>query len=122
MNARPVAAVLSLLLVGGLGALTAPAFAEPSEADQVFFDDLQQHGLRPSYDRPVCDGGTCKPLRDLLVGEGHEVCLELGEAPRLVPVSVIADLQVSPKDARIIINAARHAYCPQAPDPYVRSA
>ncbi len=86
----------------------------------MFFDELQQQGLHPDYAKQVCGSIKCEPLRSLMVQEGHSVCVALSDSPRLVPVSVIANLQVSPAEAHAIINAARDAYCPQLPDPYLR--
>lgn len=114
--------MFSALLTCGVAALAPAAFAEPSAEDQVFFDDLLQRGLHPNYDKQICGSTKCEPLRSLLVDEGHAVCVALGDAPRLVPVSVIANLQVAPDEAHAIIDASRHAYCPQSPDPYLRSA
>jgi len=94
------------------------ASADPSDQDQVFFDALQQQGLHPDYDKQICGSIKCESLRTLMVQEGHAVCVALGDSPRLVPVSVIANLEVSPDEAHVIINAARQAYCPQLPDPY----
>ncbi|OBK87289.1 hypothetical protein A5649_18100 [Mycolicibacter heraklionensis] len=95
------------------------AAAQPDE-DQVFFDELQQQGLHPDYAKQICGSIKCEPLRSLMVQEGHSVCVALSDSPRLVPVSVIANLEVSPAEAHAIINAARDAYCPQLPDPYLR--
>lgn len=118
MNRERVATVLSTLLACGLLAPAPAASAEPSNDDQVFFDNLAQEGLRPEYDKQICGTLKCEPLRDLLVQEGHAVCAALSNSPRLVPISVIANLQVTPDEAHAIINASRRAYCPQAPDPY----
>ncbi|WP_239651147.1 DUF732 domain-containing protein [Mycobacterium sp. UM_Kg27] len=94
------------------------AAAQPDE-DQVFFDELEQQGLHLDYDKQICGSIKCESLRDLMVQEGHAVCVALSDSPRLVPVSVIANLEVTPDEAHAIINAARHAYCPQLPDPYL---
>ncbi|ORV47172.1 hypothetical protein AWC02_09900 [Mycolicibacter engbaekii] len=99
----------------------APAVSADPEEDQVFFDELVRQGLNSDYDRPVC-GPVCEPLRNVLVREAHEVCVGLSEAPKLVPVSVIAHLKMSPGSAHLVINAARQAYCPQSPDPYTTPA
>lgn len=117
-----VANAFSVALVGaGVLAPMPVAAAQPDE-DQVFFDELQEQGLHPEYDKQICGSVKCESLRNLLVQEGHAVCLALGESPRLVPVSVIANLEVTPDEAHAIINAARHAYCPQLPDPYSLSS
>lgn len=107
-------ALLACVVVGPVPA----AAADPSNEDQVFFDELQQQGLHPDYDKQICGSIKCESLRSLMVQEGHAVCVALSDSPRLVPVSVIANLEVSPDEAHAIINAARHAYCPQLPDPY----
>ncbi|OBG32353.1 DUF732 domain-containing protein [Mycolicibacter heraklionensis] len=119
MNRRLVATVFSAVLAGVVGPVPASS-ADPSSEDQVFFDELQQQGLHPDYAKQVCGSIKCEPLRSLMVQEGHSVCVALSDSPRLVPVSVIANLQVSPAEAHAIINAARDAYCPQLPDPYLR--
>lgn len=111
-------ATFSAVMAGGLVAPVPVASADPSDQDQAFFDELQQQGLHPDYDKQICGSIKCEPLRSLLVQEGHAVCVALSDSPRLVPVSVIANLEVSPDEAHAIINAARHAYCPQLPDPY----
>ena len=113
-----VATAFSALLA--CGGLIAPAASadDPSNEDQVYFDELQRQGLHPDYDKQICGSKKCAALRDLLVQEGHAVCSALASSPRLVPLSVIANLEVSPDEAHAIINAARRAYCPQAPDPY----
>lgn len=106
----------AMLLVG----VVAPAaVAQPDGQDQVFFDALAREGLHPDYDKQICGSIKCEPLRELLVAEGHVVCQVLGsgQAP-LVPVSVIANLDVSPEQAQAFITASRHAYCPDTPDPY----
>lgn len=114
MNRKTVAAAFAVLL-----ALPAPtAFAEPTDGDQVFFDQLQQSGLHPDASKQICGAAKCESVRTILVEEAHVVCSSLGTAPKVVPVSVIANLQVSPGDARAVIEAARSAYCPQSPDPY----
>ncbi|CAJ1500934.1 DUF732 domain-containing protein [[Mycobacterium] holstebronense] len=114
-----VASAFSVAMVGaGLLAPMPVAAAQPDE-DQVFFDDLQQQGLHPDYDKQICGSVKCEPLRSLMVQEGHAVCVALSDSPRLVPVSVIANLEVTPGEAHAIINASRHAYCPQLPDPYL---
>ena len=121
MNRRMALAALatfSAVMAGGLVAPVPVASADPSDQDQAFFDELQQQGLHPDYDKQICGSIKCEPLRSLLVQEGHAVCVALSDSPRLVPVSVIANLEVSPDEAHAIINAARHAYCPQLPDPY----
>ncbi|MGB3475691.1 MAG: DUF732 domain-containing protein [Mycobacterium sp.] len=115
-----MASAFSVAMVGaGVLAPLPVAAAQPDE-DQVFFDELQQQGLHPDYAKQVCGSIKCEPLRSLMVQEGHSVCVALSDSPRLVPVSVIANLQVSPAEAHAIINAARDAYCPQLPDPYLR--
>lgn len=110
--------VLGALLACGLGTGAPEASADPSDQDQVFFDELQQLGLHPDYDKQICGSIKCESLRTLLVQEGHAVCVALADSPRLVPASVIANLEVPPDQAHAIINASRHAYCPQLPDPY----
>ncbi|UVO12230.1 DUF732 domain-containing protein [Mycobacterium sp. SVM_VP21] len=113
-----VASAFSVAIVsGGVLAPIPVAMAQPDQ-DQVFFDELQEQGLHPDYDKQICGSIKCEPLRTLMVQEGHAVCVALSDSPRLVPVSVIANLEVSPDEAHAIINAARHAYCPQLPDPY----
>lgn len=115
-----VASAFSVAMVGaGVLAPIPVAAAQPDE-DQVFFDELQQQGLHPDYAKQICGSIKCEPLRNLMVQEGHAVCVALSDSPRLVPVSVIANLEVSPAEAHAIINAARDAYCPQLPDPYLR--
>ncbi|WP_082980868.1 DUF732 domain-containing protein [Mycolicibacter heraklionensis] len=115
-----VASAFSVAMVGaGVLAPIPVAAAQPDE-DQVFFDELQQQGLHPDYAKQICGSIKCEPLRSLMVQEGHSVCVALSDSPRLVPVSVIANLEVSPAEAHAIINAARDAYCPQLPDPYLR--
>ncbi|OBH17803.1 DUF732 domain-containing protein [Mycolicibacter terrae] len=119
MNKQLIATALSAVLAGFVVAPAPAAVADdPSNEDQAFFTDLEQEGLHPNYDKQVCGTIKCASLRDLLVQEGHAVCSALGSSPRLVPISVIANLEVSPDEARAIINAARQAYCPQLPDPY----
>ena len=122
--------VITVVSVSLAGAAAPAAVADPSvdpsaqagadqpDQDQVFFDELQQQGLHPDYDKQICGSIKCESLRTLMVQEGHAVCVALGDSPRLVPVSVIANLEVSPDEAHVIINAARQAYCPQLPDPY----
>lgn len=122
MNSKFAVTVFSALLACGVVASAPAASADPNAEDQVFFDDLQQQGLHLNYDKQICGSIRCEPLRSLLVDEGHAVCVALGDSPRLVPVSVIANLEVPPDEAHAIINAARQAYCPQSPDPYSRSA
>ena len=119
MNRRLVATVFSALLAGVVVGPVPAALADPSSEDQVFFDELQQQGLHPDYDKQICGSIKCESLRNLMVQEGHAVCVALSDSPRLVPVSVIANLEVSPDEAHAIITAARHAYCPQLPDPYL---
>ena len=122
MNRRLVAAVFSAAAVCGVVAPVPVASADPSvdptPEDQAFFDALQQQGLHPEYDKQICGSIKCEPLRSLLVQEGHAVCVALGDSPRLVPLSVIANLEVPPEEAHAIIDASRQAYCPQLPDPY----
>ncbi|WP_067974992.1 DUF732 domain-containing protein [Mycolicibacter icosiumassiliensis] len=118
MNRRIITAVFSALLACVVVGPVPAASADPSNEDQVFFDELQQQGLHPDYDKQICGSIKCESLRSLMVQEGHAVCVALSDSPRLVPVSVIANLEVSPDEAHAIINAARHAYCPQLPDPY----
>lgn len=114
MNRKTVAAAFAVVL-----ALPAPtAFAEPTGEDQVFFDQLQLSGLHPDAAKQVCGSAKCESLGTILVEEAHVVCSSLGVAPKVVPVSVIANLQVTPSEARAVIEAARDAYCPQAQDPY----
>ncbi|WP_046321436.1 DUF732 domain-containing protein [Mycobacterium sp. UM_Kg1] len=109
-------AVLSCVVAG------APAgSADPTDEDQFFFDELGRQGLHPDYDRQIC-GPVCEPLRNVLVREAHDICAGLSDAPKLVPVSVIAHLKMSPGSAHLVINAARQAYCPQSPDPYTAPA
>ncbi|WP_420108243.1 DUF732 domain-containing protein [Mycolicibacter arupensis] len=105
------------------GAAAPAASADPSvdPQDQVFFDELEREGLHPQYDKQICGDIKCESLRTLLVQEGHAVCVALADSPRLVPLSVIANLEVSPAEAHVIINAARQAYCPQLPDPYAHT-
>ncbi|MEB3023834.1 DUF732 domain-containing protein [[Mycobacterium] crassicus] len=122
MNRELLAAALSTLLSCGLVALVPVASADPSNEDQVFFDNLAQEGLHPQYDKQICGSLKCESLRDLLVQEGHAVCSALGSSPRLVPVSVIANLEVTPDEAHAVIDASRRAYCPQSPDPYSRAS
>lgn len=121
MNRELVATALSTLLACGPLALVPVASAEPTNDDQVFFDELEHEGFHPAYDKQVCAGAKCESLGDMLVHEGHEVCSGLERSPRLVPISVIGHLQVTPDEAHAIINAARLAYCAQSPDPYRRS-
>lgn len=118
MTRKLVATAFSAVLGCGLIVAGPAALAEPNNDDQVFFDDLQQEGLHPDYGKQVCGSAKCAALGDLLVQEGHAVCSALSNSPRLVPVSVIANLHVSPGEAHAIIHAARRAYCPQSPDPY----
>jgi hypothetical protein len=119
MKKQLFATALGVVLAGFALAPAPAAFGDPlSNDDQVFFNDLEQEGLHPDYDKQVCGSIKCSSLRDLLVQEGHAVCSALGSSPRLVPISVIANLEVSPDKAHAIINAARQAYCPQSPDPY----
>lgn len=118
MNSKLIAAVFGTLLLGGALAPVAQADPTPSNEDQVFFDNLSQDGLHPQYDKQICGSLKCESLRDLLVQEGHVVCSSLANSPRLVPVSVIANLEVTPDEAHAIIDSARQAYCPQSPDPY----
>lgn len=123
MNKQLIATALGAVLAGFAVGPAPAAFAdEPSNDDQVFFTDLEEEGLHPAYDQQICGTLKCEPLRDLLVQEGHAVCSALSSSPRLVPISVIANLEVSPDKAHAIINAARRAYCPQSPDPYKRAA
>jgi hypothetical protein len=123
MKKQLIAMAFSAVLAGVLTAPPPAAFADdPSSEDQAFFDELQHEGLHPDYDKQVCGTMKCASMRDLLVQEGHAVCSALSSSPRLVPVSVIANLEVSPDQAHAIISAARLAYCPQSPDPYSRSA
>jgi hypothetical protein len=123
MKKRLIATAFGAVLAGILAAPAPAVFADdPSNDDQVFFTDLEQEGLHPDYDKQVCGTIKCASLRDLLVQEGHAVCSALSSSPKLVPISVIANLEVSPDEAHGIITAARHAYCPQSPDPYTRSA
>ncbi|MEB3032830.1 DUF732 domain-containing protein [[Mycobacterium] nativiensis] len=121
MNRELLAAALSTLLACGLVALVPVASADPSNEDQVFFDNLAEEGLHPQYDKQICGSLKCESLRDLLVQEGHAVCSALSSSPRLVPVSVIANLEVTPDEAHAVIDASRRAYCPQSPDPYSRA-
>ncbi|MEB3065456.1 DUF732 domain-containing protein [[Mycobacterium] zoologicum] len=116
MNRKTLAAAFAVLLAGVL--LMPIACAEPTDEDQVFFDQLQQSGLHPDAAKQVCGSAKCESLGTILVEEAHVVCSSLGVAPKVVPVSVIANLQVSPSDAHAVIEAARSAYCPQSPDPY----
>lgn len=116
MNRKVAATVFGALLVGGV--IAPLAQAQPANDDQVFFDELAQEGLHPDYDKQICGTIKCESLRQLLVEEGHVVCSSLNSSPRLVPVSVIANLEVTPDEAHAVIDASRHAYCPQAPDPY----
>ncbi|WP_230987492.1 DUF732 domain-containing protein [Mycolicibacter heraklionensis] len=113
-----VASAFSVAMVGaGVLAPIPVAVAQPDQ-DQVFFDELEQQGVHPDYDKQICGSIKCESLRTLLVQEGHAVCVALADSPRLVPASVIANLEVPPDQAHAIINASRHAYCPQLPDPY----
>lgn len=133
MNRRLLATVFTVVSVYLAGAAAPAAVADPSvdpsaqasadqpDQDQVFFDELEREGLHPQYDKQICGDIKCESLRTLLVQEGHAVCVALADSPRLVPLSVIANLQVSPGEAHIIINAARQAYCPQLPDPYAHT-
>jgi hypothetical protein len=123
MKKQLIATAFGAVLAGVLAAPPPAVFADdPSSEDQAFFDELQHEGLHPDYDKQVCGSVKCTSLRDLLVQEGHAVCSALSSSPRLVPVSVIANLEVSPDEAHAIISASRLAYCPQSPDPYTRSA
>ncbi|CAJ1495641.1 DUF732 domain-containing protein [[Mycobacterium] kokjensenii] len=121
MNRKLAVTVLGAVLACGPTAPIPAASADPNAEDQAFFDELQHEGLRPDYAKRICVSNKCEPLGTALVREGHEVCAALADAPRLVPVSVIADLQATPNEAHVIINASRLAYCPQSPDPYRRS-
>lgn len=123
MKKQLIATAFSAVLAGVITAPVPVAWADdPSAADQAFFDELQHEGLHPDYAKQVCGSIKCASLGDLLVQEGHAVCSALSSSPRLVPISVIANLEVSPDEAHAIISAARLAYCPQSPDPYMRSA
>lgn len=113
-----VATVIAAVLVGVVAPIAA---AQPDNQDQVFFDSLAHGGLKPDYDKQVCGSIKCEPLRELLVQEGHVVCnvLQSGQGQAsLVPFSVMANLDVSPAEAEAFIAASRHAYCPDAPNPY----
>lgn len=115
-------ASFSVLLAGGAAVMATVAFADdPATQDQTFFAELERQGLHFDYDKQICGSVRCEPLRDLLVQEGHAVCTALADSPRLVPASVIANLEVSPDEARAIIGAARQAYCPATTDPYTRN-
>ncbi|MBS9533480.1 DUF732 domain-containing protein [Mycobacterium sp. M1] len=112
-------AIAAAVVVGFAAVATPIAAAEPPTEDQSFFDELAKEGFQPDYDKQICGSIKCEPLRDLVVAEGHAICtgLDSGAAP-LVPISVIEYLDVSPDRAAKFIAASRHAYCPQAPDPY----
>ncbi|MGB3284707.1 MULTISPECIES: DUF732 domain-containing protein [Mycobacteriaceae] len=123
MNRKAVLVTFSAVLAGVIANPPPTAFADdPSNEDQVFFAELEHEGLHPDYAKQICGSAKCESLRDLLVQEGHAVCSALSGAPRLVPISVIAHLQVTPAEAHGVITAARHAYCPQSPDPYTKTA
>jgi len=113
-----VASAFSVAMVSAGGLAPLPLAAAQPDEDQVFFDELQQQGLHPDYDKQICGSIKCESLRSLFVQEGHAVCVALSDSPRLVPASVIANLEVPPEEAHAIINASRQAYCPQLPDPY----
>lgn len=115
-------AVLAVLIVAPAAPDPVASADDPSSEDQAFFDEMEHEGLHPDYNRHVCGTIKCASLGDLLVEEGHAVCSALSSSPRLVPISVIANLEVTPNEAHAIISAARLAYCPQLPDPYTRAA
>lgn len=112
--------LVATVIAAALALAHAPtAAAGPEDQDQVFFDSLASEGLHPDYDKQICGSIKCESLRDLLVQEGHVVCNVLGSGQAsLVPFSVIANLDMSPGEAEAFITAARHGYCPDAPDPY----
>ncbi|WP_082961075.1 DUF732 domain-containing protein [Mycolicibacter nonchromogenicus] len=112
--------VFSVAMVGAAVLAPMPVAAAQPDEDQVFFDELQHEGLNPDYDKQICGNDKCESLRSLLVQEGHAVCGALSDSPRLAPASVIAHLGIPPNHAHALINASRHAYCPQLPDPYSR--
>ncbi|OBY30510.1 DUF732 domain-containing protein [Mycolicibacter kumamotonensis] len=123
MQKQLIAIALGVVLAGLAAGAVPTAFADdPSGDDQAFFTALEDEGLHPDYDQMICGTLKCEPLRELLVQEGHAVCSALSKAPRLVPISVVANLEVSPEEAHAVINAARRAYCPQLPDPYTSTS
>lgn len=101
-RARSFLAIGAVPVAGLLGAMTAPATAHATSADDAFLSALKAKGI--NYESP-----------DAAINSGHTVCHELdsGQKPEDVANNVLSSSSLDSYHAGYFVGVSIKAYCPK---------